>query len=109
LFQKLNKNLIAVSRILGTLLSSASFHTSHRSTTAKLKGTGQLSGTEKLNEVEFNNLSSILDRLYAWEKRLYKEVKVCCTIAIHLLSNFMYAFAEVVKIYILTCRELNPL
>lgn len=27
--------------------------------------------------VEYGNISSILEELYAWEKKLYKEVKVC--------------------------------
>lgn len=28
-------------------------------------------------DMEPRNLSSILEELYAWEKKLYKEVKVC--------------------------------
>lgn len=27
--------------------------------------------------VDYGNISSILEELYAWEKKLYKEVKVC--------------------------------
>ncbi|KAJ3707783.1 hypothetical protein LUZ61_011488 [Rhynchospora tenuis] len=56
-----------LSRILGSLLSSTSFCTSQGNSTSKLENTG--------DEFEFNNLSSILDRLYAWEKKLYKEIK----------------------------------
>ena len=32
--------------------------------------------SEKDTNVEYGNISSILEELYAWEKKLYKEVKV---------------------------------
>ncbi|KAJ4810805.1 hypothetical protein LUZ62_023371 [Rhynchospora pubera] len=67
-YQSRNRVLrFILSRILDSLLPSTSFRTSQGNSTIKLENTG--------DAFEFNNLSSILDRLYAWEKKLYKEVK----------------------------------
>lgn len=32
--------------------------------------------SERVNDFELSNLTSVLDRLHEWEKKLYKEVKV---------------------------------
>lgn len=73
--------------------SSASLLTSSRpsvrvdSKTIKLARSYYENSGEDTN-FEYGNISSILEELYAWEKKLYKEVKVYMKLilSIHIIS-----------------------
>lgn len=44
------------------------------------------------SDVELNTLSATMDRLYVWEKRLHKEIMVCCSLYMKCGNLFFLQF-----------------
>jgi hypothetical protein len=49
----------------------------------------------RASNVEINTLSSIMDRLYVWEKRLHKEIVVCYFYYMKCLTSCFYLHSDI--------------
>ena len=58
------------------LTTSQPFKHSQTSATNAMKNRGKLAASEHRIGMKSGNLSSTLEKLYVWERKLYKEVKV---------------------------------
>lgn len=51
-------------------------------------------GKDDFDSEEYETHATVLDKLLAWEKKLYEEVKVHCTLAMLFYFSFAIAFSH---------------
>jgi len=90
------------SKILHVVTPSASVVSSHPSTSkggaepSASAGLAQVDADEDVVTFGSRNLSSTLQKLYLWEKKLYNEVKVCGPVFISVQKfESVYAFLKI--------------
>ena len=88
----LTLDAVVFSRIMGTfalLFSEPLVNNMEHSAISASKRVQNLNNRiDGASNIEINTLSSIMDRLYVWEKRLHKEIMVCYFSLYQVCLNF---------------------
>lgn len=86
---------------------SSSSKGAEASSTADKAGPAQLDMDEDVAGLRSRNLSSTLQKLYLWEKKLYNEVKVCCIMLNYVDMASLYIIQIPLHCYVPTCFSYN--